>query len=578
MTHFQLKPKRCYAILFTWAISCSFTVLQLRAESIQQLFRLTASQSFVGDRFGENVDIDGGVAIISAIGDAEFGEDSGAAYLFDVTTGEELFRLTASDGYARQDFGSDVAISGNLAMVAAWSDSEAGEYAGAVYVFDVATGTELYKLIPDDPSDVFGGTSASFGASVAMDGTIGIVGSVLQDAAYIYDLSSGEKLFDLAPDDPHPPSNGFPATIFGWGVDLSGELAVVGAYADSEFGDNSGAAYIFDATNGEMLHKLSASDADANQFFASPGNIAIDQDTIVIGALESNNRDRGKAHIFDAEAGEEQIMLETPPDDMDNNFAGAVAMSGNSVILTASNDTVDGKLKAGSAYLYDLDSGELQKFYYPDGNASDHFGADVAIDGDLAIIGSWPVNRVCTPFCEDTPTDAGAAYIFRIGTFEPGDVNQDGTVDVMDIDELAHGIRVETSDTVFDLNGDGLVTLSDHQLLIKEILNTWIGDSNLDGEFNSIDFVKIFQAGEYDDNIIGNSTWSTGDWNADGDFDSGDFVVAFQGGGFEAGPRKAVASVPEPSSVLLITIAIFGLAQRRRLQAPLAHLIPCQLE
>ena len=561
------KRKPRHQMLHAFIAVCAAMISPIHAESIQQLFRLTASQSFEGDWFGANVDTDGEVAIISATGDNEFGEDSGAAYLFDLTTGEELFRLTASDGHARQEFGSDVAISGNIAMVGAWGDSEAGEYAGAVYVFDVATGTELYKLIPDDPSDVFGGRAAAFGSATAMVGTLGIVGTVFQDAAYIYDLSTGEKLFDLAPDDPHPPSNGFfPGTVFGWGVDLSGELAVVGAYAESEFGDNAGAAYVFDTTTGEMLHKLTASDAGANQFFGNPGKIAVDQDTIVIGALESNNRDRGKAHIFDAKTGKEQILLETPPDDMDNYFADGVAISGNSVILTAPYDTVDGKVKAGSAYLYDLDSGELQKFYYPDGNASDQFGSDVAIDGNLAIIGSWPYNDVCNPVCERIPTGAGSVSVFRIGAFEPGDVNQDGTVDVADIDDLAHGIRVETFDTVFDLNDDGLVTLSDHQFLIKEILGTWIGDADLDREFNTTDLVKVFQKGEYEDNVLGNSTWSTGDSNADGEFNSSDFVAAFQDGGFERGPLQGMHAVPEPTSLLLAgfpLIVIFSISRNQ---------------
>ena len=76
-------------------------------------------------------------------------------------------------------------------------------------------------------------------------------------------------------------------------------------------------------------------------------------------------------------------------------------------------------------------------------------------------------------------------------------------------------------------------------------LATFFGDANLDGEFNSLDLVMVVQAGEYEDDIALNSTWSTGDWNGDRDFDSGDFVTAFQDGGFEFGPRQRVTSVPE---------------------------------
>lgn len=40
-------------------------------------------------------------------------------------------------------------------------------------------------------------------------------------------------------------------------------------------------------------------------------------------------------------------------------------------------------------------------------------------------------------------------------------------------------------------------------------------------------------AGEYEDDIPGNSTWEEGDWNGDGDFDSEDFELAFQTGLYE---------------------------------------------
>ncbi|MCA9212096.1 MAG: tandem-95 repeat protein [Planctomycetales bacterium] len=56
------------------------------------------------------------------------------------------------------------------------------------------------------------------------------------------------------------------------------------------------------------------------------------------------------------------------------------------------------------------------------------------------------------------------------------------------------------------------------------------GDSNGDGIFNSSDFVLVFQAGEYEDNIEGNSTFEEGDWDGDGDFTTNDFVFAFQFG------------------------------------------------
>ncbi len=65
------------------------------------------------------------------------------------------------------------------------------------------------------------------------------------------------------------------------------------------------------------------------------------------------------------------------------------------------------------------------------------------------------------------------------------------------------------------------------------------GDANRDGRFDSVDFVQVFQAGEYEDDIAGNSTWEEGDWDGNGDFDSADFVIAFQTGLYEVKSQAA---------------------------------------
>ena len=79
-----------------------------------------------------------------------------------------------------------------------------------------------------------------------------------------------------------------------------------------------------------------------------------------------------------------------------------------------------------------------------------------------------------------------------------------------------------------------------------------IGDSNADGVFDSGDLVAVFRAGEYEDNVPGNSSYAEGDWNADGDFDSGDLVFAFQNGNYARGATPLLAS-PQIAAALLWT-------------------------
>ena len=59
-----------------------------------------------------------------------------------------------------------------------------------------------------------------------------------------------------------------------------------------------------------------------------------------------------------------------------------------------------------------------------------------------------------------------------------------------------------------------------------------LGDANGDGRFDSQDLLQVFQAGEYEDGVPGNSTWEEGDWTGDGEFDSADLLAAFRAGGY----------------------------------------------
>lgn len=136
---------------------------------------------------------------------------------------------------------------------------------------------------------------------------------------------------------------------------------------------------------------------------------------------------------------------------------------------------------------------------------------------------------------------------------------------VDEIDVLSSALRQGFSSVEFDINQDGIVNADDRNYWIQhsDYRNTYFGDANLDGEFDSTDLTLVFQAGEYEDNITLNSSWAEGDWNGDGDFESGDLIAAFQDGGYEMGPRAAVNAVPEPTCGMLIVMGAVAIWRLR---------------
>ncbi|MCA9170345.1 MAG: PEP-CTERM sorting domain-containing protein [Planctomycetales bacterium] len=157
--------------------------------------------------------------------------------------------------------------------------------------------------------------------------------------------------------------------------------------------------------------------------------------------------------------------------------------------------------------------------------------------------------------------DAAIAWLLDTTPTLEGDFDGDGVLSEADINLLNIAVA-QGGALTFDVSGDGVVDINDINTWVVDLKKTWVGDANLDGEFNSGDFVAIFTTGKFELDV--DATWGEGDWNGDLRFNSGDFVAAFQGGGYELGLRPAVAAVPEPSTWLLSVLGLSALAARRR--------------
>ena len=220
-----------------------------------QLHKLSPSDPTGSDSFGGSVGIDGDVAVVGApLHNALGMGNSGAAYVFNVTTGGQSRKLIAGDAFQNDHFGSAVAVSGDVAVVGAYWDDDKGYHAGSAYLINVTNGSQLYKLTAGD-----GDAYDEFGAAVAICGGVAIVGAPKHDgsagAAYLFDVATGGLLFKLTADDATA------SDYFGTAVAICGNAAVVGAPGDDDKGTGSGSAYIFDVTTGLLFGKVLASTA-----------------------------------------------------------------------------------------------------------------------------------------------------------------------------------------------------------------------------------------------------------------------------------------------------------------------------
>ncbi|MCP5541123.1 MAG: FG-GAP repeat protein [Akkermansiaceae bacterium] len=186
--------------------------------------------------FGSTVAICGPIAAVGASNDDHGGVNRGAVYLFDWTTGTQLKKLTASDEQNADFFGVELALEGNTLLVS--SVRLGAGVRGAVYVFEVNTGTELGQLLPEDPVD-----NDQFGTRVALCGNLALVGTPFKNnaddpgAVYAFDVATRTQLAKIvAPD-------GAALDSFGIDVALCANMAVFGAVGDSLHGQASGAAY-----------------------------------------------------------------------------------------------------------------------------------------------------------------------------------------------------------------------------------------------------------------------------------------------------------------------------------------------
>ena len=441
----------------------------------------------------------------------------------------ETAKLLAGDRAGGEHFGSAVAVSGNMAVIAAGEDTAEGFDAGSAYVFEYAGGnwTQDQKLLPPelDPFDYFGASVGISGATVVVGAPEddGLDGSVFgAGRAYIFDdgLGGWTQTTSITGDEVTLSDH------FGLAVAVSGDVAVVGAPDSDDMTTNpvkfsAGAVYVFyrnegGADNWGQIARLIPDDW-ANQ--ANFGNaVAVDGDTTVVAAYwdgyDGLDQGPGAAYIFQRNEGGPdnwgQVAKLTASDGLDGDeFGYALAISGDNVVVGARKHTgsVD---ESGAAYIYGRDQGgvdnwgQVAKITAAEEGDKEWFGRSVGISGRVIVVGAGEDED------DDGADGFGAAYVFCASGATWAQVAKITPTPAEERDMLGQAVAVSGTTVIAGAHGadDGLLSDSGAAYIFSGIPYACVADVSGDG---SADLVRRNDVGHW---LVTTAIGTTGVWGA----------------------------------------------------------------
>jgi hypothetical protein len=205
---------------------------------------------------------------------------------------------------------------------------------------------------------------------------------------------------------------------FGHSVAISGETAIIGAPGDG-FGDGSsvGAAFVFVRNGATWTQQAELTANDATEFDVFGSSVAISGETVVVGASEAGpdqNSRRGAAYVFvrNGATWTQQAKITASDGVSGDQFGGAVAIEGETIAVGApAHNAIF--FREGAVYVFVRTGAtwtQQAKFTASDAVAEFFFGNSLSISGNTLAVGAS---------LGDSPPggDTGAAYVFvRTGT------------------------------------------------------------------------------------------------------------------------------------------------------------------
>ncbi|WP_165440692.1 Ig-like domain-containing protein [Rubripirellula amarantea] len=394
---------------------------------------LIGSEASSGDRFGFSVDIDGDYAVVGAYLDDPNGlANAGSAFVYQRTGDASWTQVAQLNGDldstdAQSQFGWSVAIDGDVVVVAAQADRDIGFRSGAAYIFGRDIGGadnwgRITKIVGSDTAkrDLFGRSVDVSGNTVVVGASVADPVGISSGAAYVFERDHGgtdnwgevKKLIG---------STQLAGDRFGQSVSIDADRIAVGAFRHNGSASDTGAVYVFDRDQGGTenwgeVAALEAGDGSANDQFGF--SVSVDGTLVAVGAPlddTGGSNQLGSVYVFSRDEGGANNWGQTTKLLASDGAAGdrlgmSVAIDGSRIVSGAIQADIGGD-RSGSAYLFENAANtwtQTRVLTNEQVTKADEYGVSIAIDGDVAVIGSWLDNR--------PGNNTGGAYAFDLRT------------------------------------------------------------------------------------------------------------------------------------------------------------------
>ena len=225
-------------------------------------------------------------------------------------------------------------------------------------------------------------------------------------ALYVYDQeeSSWSQVVELAA------TEGAGFDYLGWSVDIADDVIAAGATWASEPEFKSGGVYIYRLqSNWEQEALLAPADLPEEANFGHA--VDLDGERLIVGApyIDESVNAQGVVYIF-ADDGQWTQEARLTPGDLDVNFVGAdVAIDGDWAVIGAPRDNADG-VSAGSVFIYHRNSANEWKYHSRLARATSesysYFGNNVCVEGGTVLVGA--------EYSSQFGANTGAVFVYEL--------------------------------------------------------------------------------------------------------------------------------------------------------------------